>query len=137
MIVRDIYLPKYDWHARVYFAISKYNIEDVARSLREIDCPERILRQAIRQMVRGEVNTGFTYSNKRRRRTVMLVGKTDTGEEFLNSFSHEQRHLCDDIANAFGMHMSGEEVAYLTGDISLKLADIVCHYSCDHCRDHD
>lgn len=137
MLVRDIYLPKYDWHARVYFAISKYNIEDVARSLREIDCPGRILRQAIRQMVRGEVNTGFTYSNKRCRRTVMLVGKTDSGEEFLNSFSHEQRHLCDDIANAFGMHMSGEEVAYLTGDISLKLADIVCHYSCDHCRDHD
>lgn len=136
MIVRDIYIPKYGWSARIYFAISRYNIEDVARSLRKINCPERIFRQAVRQMVRGEVNTGFTYSNTRMRSSVMLIGKTDSGREFMNSFTHEQRHLCDDIAKTFGMEMAGEDVAYLTGDIALKLADIVCHYSCDHCRDH-
>lgn len=137
MLVRDIYIPRYDWYARIYFAISHYHVEDVARSLREIDCPQGIYRQAIRNMVREDVNTGFTYSNKNRRRTVMLVGKADSGKEFLNSFTHEERHLADDIAKTFGMEMAGEEVAYLTGDISLKLADLVCHYSCDCCRDHD
>lgn len=136
MLVRDIYIDKYDWCARVYFAISRYNIEDVSRSLREIGCPVTIHRQAIKQMVHGEVNTGFTYSNMKRRQTVMLVGKTSSGREFLNSFSHELRHLSDDIAKTYGMETAGEEVAYLTGDIALKLADIVCHYSCDHCRAH-
>lgn len=137
MLVRDIYIDKYDWCARVYFAISQYQIEDVAHSLRKINCPPEIYKQAVRQMVRGELNTGFTYSNTKRKRSVMLIGKTDSGEEFLNSFTHEQRHLADDIATEFGMYMSGEEVAYLTGDIASQLADIVCHYSCDHCRAHD
>lgn len=134
MIVRDIHIEKYEWHARLFFAISRYDIEEVAMSLMDIDCPDAIYNQAVRQMRQGEVNTGFTYSNKALRHSVMLVGKTSSGAQFVNSFSHELRHLCDDIASAYGMEMAGEEVAYLTGDIAQRLSDVVSHLSCEHCR---
>lgn len=41
-----------------------------------------------------------------------------------------------DIAVADGMGMSGEAVAYLSGDTAMLVADIVCQMSCDHCRSH-
>lgn len=137
MITRDINISKYGWQARIFFAISRYEIDDVTKALEEIGCPGKIYAQAVKQMERGEVNTGFTYSNKALRRSVMLVGRTSSGAQFVNSFSHELRHLSDDIASTYGMEMAGEEVAYLTGDIAQKLSDVVSHLSCEHCRKGD
>lgn len=134
MILREIDIPKYEWKAKIFFAISKYDIEEVAMSLLDIDCPFGIYHQAVRQMRHAEVNTGFTYSNKALHRSVMLVGKTSSSAQFVNSFSHEIRHLSDDIASAFGLEMAGEEVAYLAGDIAQRLSDVVSHLSCEHCR---
>ena len=82
------------------------------------------------------MDSGFTYSNPDIRRSVMVIGKTSSGPQFLNSFTHELRHLVDDIAKADGMEMSGEGVAYLSGDTAMAMADIVCRLSCDHCRTH-
>lgn len=136
MIARDIDIRKYEWKARIFFAITKYDVHEVKSALEEADCPDPIYAQAVRQMERGEVNTGFTYSNKKCRRSVMLVGRTSSGAQFVNSFSHELRHLSDDIASAYGMEMAGEEVAYLTGYIAQSLSDVVSRLSCDHCRKH-
>lgn len=82
------------------------------------------------------MDSGFTYSNPDIRRSVMVIGKTSSGAQFLNSFVHELRHLIDDIAVADGMGMSGEAVAYLSGDTAMLVADIVSQLSCDHCRSH-
>ena len=134
MIVRDVHIPAYGWYARFYFKIRAYHIGDVVYSLEDIDCPEHILRQAVDHMMRDTLNEGFTYSNRSLRRSVVLVGRTSSGKEFVNSFAHELRHLTDDIASEEGMPTSGEEVAYLAGDIAEALGDVVCKMSCDKCR---
>ena len=69
-------------------------------------------------LLRADMDSGFTYSNKTMRRSVVVVGLATSQAQFLNSFEHELRHLCDDIAAASGMPMQGEEVAYLTGDVN-------------------
>lgn len=134
MITVDIFIEKYDWDVRAYFAISRYDIDEICHSLKGIRCPLNFLNKSIRHMMRDKKNEGFTYSNKGRRESVMVVGKTTSGKEFLNSFTHELRHLTDDIASEIGMRLSGEEVAYLTGSLAMSMGDIVCKLSCNCCR---
>ena len=102
--------------------------------MEELEAPPSILRRVERNMELDQMDTGFTYSNLFLRESVVVIGRSSSGAEFLNSFVHELRHLADDIAYVYGYPLRGEEVAYLTGDIALALSDIVCAMSCDSCR---
>ena len=79
---------------------------------------------------KADMDSGFTYSNKTRRRSVVVVGLASSQAQFLNSFEHELRHLCDDIAVASAMPMQGEEVAYLTGQINTMLWKDIHQFIC-------
>lgn len=80
-------------------------------------------------------NEAFTFSVWRH--TVIYIGWTTSGAEFLNSMKHEIRHLIDHIANAYGIDKSGEEVGYMSGDAAYLLAGDICHFGCDHCRQNN
>lgn len=95
---------------------------------------ENILFRAEEKLFDDNENEGFTYSNLSEKKSVVVVGESTNGGEFLNSFSHELRHLADDISSYYGMIDRGEEVAYLTGDLANSVSDIVCLLSCDCCR---
>lgn len=127
-------VEKSHWRCDVYVAIHSYKVDEVIRALDECGAPDAVLTRAKERMERDDVDTGFTFSNPRTRRSVMVIGKTSEGKQFLNSFVHELRHLVDDIAVTDSLEMSGEAVAYLSGDIAMELADFVCSLSCDHCR---
>ena len=79
---------------------------------------------------KADMDSGFTYSNKTRRRSVVVVGLASSQAQFLNSFEHELRHLCDDIAVASAMPMQGEEVAYLTGQLNTMLWKDIHQFIC-------
>ena len=80
------------------------------------------------------MDSGFTYSNKRIRQSVVVVGLASSQSQFLNSFEHELRHLCDDIATTTGMAMQGEEVAYLTGNVNTLLWSDIHEFICCKCK---
>ena len=125
MKIRDLRIGKYGWRVRFYFAVHGYHTRSILSSLEEIECPGTVLERVRGNLLRADMDSGFTYSNKTMRRSVVVVGLATSQAQFLNSFEHELRHLCDDIAAASGMLMQGEEVAYLTGDVnSLLWADI-------------
>lgn len=126
----DLRIQKYRWEARLYFAVTDYYIDDILESLALINCPENLMRRAEESMTSRRLDTGFTYSNKHLRRSVMVVGLTSSPAEFLDSFEHELRHLVDDIANADGLQLAGEDVAYLTGDTNRTLWPIIHDFIC-------
>lgn len=134
MIRRRIEIAQ--WTCDVYISIDGYWIEAITRSFLDCGASDSVIRRIQENMERDDMDSGFTYSNPDIRRSVMVIGKTSSGPQFLNSFIHELRHLVDDIAKADGMEMSGEGVAYLSGDTAMTMADIVCRLSCDHCRTH-
>ena len=82
------------------------------------------------------MDTGFTYSNKEHRQSVIVIGMHSSPWEFLNSFEHELRHLVDDIALTLGLPMAGEDVAYLTGEINQALWEDVHQFTCCKCNGH-
>ena len=78
-------------------------------------------------------NAGFTYTNGILHRAVIIVGKADSGREFLDTFMHEIFHLADEIASSIGYDVTGERPAYIAGDAARSLAGIVCMLGCSHC----
>lgn len=134
MIAQDFFLDKYDWHVRVYYAVSSYWTERIVSDLELIGCRGNNLRRSYESLKRGDLNTGMTYSNLRKGETVMVISLTSSPKEFLNSWMHEMRHLSRHIEQAYGIDPYGEEAAYLAGIIGQKMFGTAKRFICEHCR---
>ena len=136
MICKQLHIDRYDWHVFCFLAVDRYYTDWICDLLQQIGISDDVLQDAYRHLQRADIDTGFTFSNKAERVSVMVVGLTSNKAEFLNSFTHELRHLCDDIAIASGIALSGERVAYLTGDVAMALAQTIEPFmcSCEHCQ---
>ena len=95
----DIYLEKYDWSIRVYYAVNEYFISNILIDLLEMDCNEESFFKIKRLMESEANNIGFTYTNTEMRASLMLIGITDSSEEFQDTFDHEKGHLVMHIIN--------------------------------------
>lgn len=131
----DLSIDRYRWHVRIYFAVTCYHIDAILESLVSVECPDKILQRVSANMADMKLDTGFTFSNKQSRHSVMVVGLSSSPAEFLNSFEHELRHLVDDIAQTVGLKITGEDVAYLTGDINTELWPIIHSFICCKCHE--
>lgn len=134
MIVQDFYIKGYDWHVKVYYAVTTYWADNIMRELQSIGCQGNSLRKAYMSLVSGHLNTGITYSNTRRRESVMVIALTSSPEEFQNSFDHEKGHLCRHISEAFGIDPYSEEEQYLSGEIGQRMFPVAKKFLCEHCR---
>ena len=122
------------WVVDFLFCEKLYDDVGVVACLRDAYAPSRIIKDAEGLMQSCEYNCGFTYSNQLKRRAVVLVGPTTSGKQFLNTLTHEVRHLADAIARSIGVDLDAETPAYMTGDAVMALAEVVCELGCEHCR---
>lgn len=140
MIRDEIIIERYDWRVYVYMAASKDDAPEILRKLESIGIDGQQYMRAERHLQKAfRDNTGMTYSNLDTRTTVMVIGRSTTEKEMVNTFSHELRHLSDDLAEACGIPHHGEEIAYLTGDIACVLAGSLLRIVCDcpKCSEHE
>ena len=122
------------WIIAFYFAPDGYDIDTVLDVLYDSGAGARVMRQALTLIESGKPNTGFTFTNPFEHIAVVLVGPTSSGEEFQNTFSHEIRHLVNDIVTSLGIELDTEPSSYLTGDMVMELADVVCQLGCRKCN---
>ena len=134
MKVCRLYISRYDWQVVAFFDASSWDFPAIAGELRRIDCPDEVMGRVERNLLRDRLDTGFTYSNRVARCSVMTVGHASSHKEFLNSYVHELRHLVDDIASASRLPMRGEAVGYLTGELSWEFMDEIGEFLCCRCH---
>lgn len=135
MIRQRIILPHFDdWEIYAYFAVSKYMTDEIMEKLWEIGCDGDTALQAYRNLASCELNTGLCYSNYRQRKSVMVVALTTSAAEFLNSLHHELCHLTSHIGKVFDLDPTGEDIAYLSGEISREMYPKIGHLLCEECR---
>ena len=134
MIVQNIYLEDWDWHATVYYAVDKYYADEILDELAYIGCSSMELARAEDSLRGGYYNTGLTYSNIKNRYSVVVIGLTSSPEEFQNTFDHEKGHLVMHIATAYKIDPYGEEYQYLAGMVGQSMFKIAKRFLCDHCR---
>lgn len=135
MIRQEFYLPRYGWHVSVYYSVTTYWTREIMDELRRVGCRGESLRRACRNLESGNLNTGITYSNFGRRDTVMVISRTSSPAEFLNSWEHEKKHLARHIEQTYGIDPFGEEAAYLEGTIAQKMFPVAKKFICEQCRE--
>lgn len=123
-----------DWVVDFLFAVKDYDREGVLACLYEIGAPSQVLSRASSIMQGHKYNRGFTYGNPNLRRALVVIGPTTSGKQFQNTVAHEIDHLADIIATDLGVKYEQEGTAYLVGDTTMVLSDIVCHLGCDCVR---
>lgn len=117
MIVQKFYIDKYDWQVVVLYEVGNSDTHNVIGMLKEICHDNHVIGLAYNSVSSGNPNTGFTYSDFNKRRTLMVIGKTTSDKELFNTVVHEANHLQSHIATADGLDEKGEEVCYLIGNI--------------------
>lgn len=132
MIRQDVYLEKWDWYVIVYYAVDTYYMDEILEELEMIGCT--YADEIEEDLTQHSYNNGLTYSNMRRRVSLVVIGLTETPDEFQNTYDHEKGHLAMHIAEEDRMDVFGEEFQYLVGEIGKQTFPIAKRFMCEHCR---
>lgn len=117
MTEQEIYIDRYDWTVHVMCDVHSKDAMKVRRHLRDLGCSGIPLEDACNLVLEGEANKGITYSNVDVRKSVVVIGRTTSKSEYMNSLSHEMLHVVQHISEVFMINMYGEEACYLLGGL--------------------
>lgn len=134
MIRQRIYIENYDIVVYAYYAVSCYYAEEILDKLYSLGCRGSKYRKAESSLYAGKLDTGLTYYSNRQREAVMVIALTSSAAEFYNSLMHELSHLTAYIAKGERLSFTGEEIAYLEGDLARNMFPKVQPLLCDCCR---
>lgn len=110
MIHYNIKFQPYNWDVEVYVIVNNCFIEEILASMK--DCPESEIQQAFLNLT-TRINSGFIRTFDRR--SIIVINKPTTIEEFINVYNHEKNHLEMHICEEFGIDPHSEEAAELSG----------------------
>ena len=122
------------WAVDFLFGEKGYDRKEVLDYLYDCGASDYTLRHAENLMVMCEWNCGFTYADPETQRAVVFIGPTSSGDEFIDTLTHEIHHLAVAIAAGLGIDLESETPAYIAGDSARDLADIICQMGCRHCH---
>ena len=84
MIKVHIILDKYDWEIFAYFAVTKYDVEDIMERLWSIGCNGWQAEEAYKNLTKNKLNSGLTYSSYIKHQSVIVTALTDSPAQFFN-----------------------------------------------------
>ena len=113
MIHYNIYFKPYDWEVEVYVVLNNCYISKIIDSLR--DCPQSEIQSAFLNLT-TRVNSGFVKTMDKR--SIIVINKPTTIEEFVNVYNHEKNHLEMHMCEEFNIDPYSEEAAELSGKLA-------------------
>lgn len=116
MIHYNIYFTPYDWEVEVYVVLNNCQLDSIINSLR--DCSQSEIQRAFLNIT-SRVNSGFIKTCDRR--SVIVINKPLTIEDFINVYNHEKNHLEMHICDEFNIDPHSEEAAELSGNLAKYL----------------
>lgn len=135
MILQELYLPKYNWSIKVYYAVDGYYSDEILEELLDYRPTVKEYNSVKDLMENYEYNTGFTFTDYHKRKSLIVIGLTTSPEEFQDTFDHEKGHLAVHIAKYYGIDPYEEKFQYLAGEIGKKLFPVAKKFMCKHCRE--
>lgn len=130
MIGQSFYIDKYDWQVVVLYEVSYNNKGYIINMLRQICEDDKLIEKAKYNLNLRSYNTGFTYSDLDKQRSLVVIGKTTSTKEIVNTIVHEANHLKSHIATAYNIDEKGEEVCYLIGEIVRTMFSVFSKIIC-------
>lgn len=93
MIKQEIYLEKYDWNVIVCHIANQEDVDEAMDLLSSIDCKGQPLLDAYDHISTDSSNKGLTYTNVSKKTSVVLICKSTSEGEYINSLTHEMFHV--------------------------------------------
>ena len=104
MIEQNMNIREIGWNLRIFYCPKTSSQRSIVlKCLYNAGCTGRNFRRAMTLLDSGALNTGLTYSNKRERITIIVIGCSSDIAEFVNTLTHEVNHFIDE--------------AYFTGEL--------------------
>ena len=113
MIHCNIYFKPYDWKVEVYIILNHCRLYEILDSLD--DCSQSEIQKAFLNIT-TRVDSGFIKTFDQR--SVIVINRPTTLEDFINVFNHEKNHLEMHICNKYRIDPHSEEAAELSGNLA-------------------
>ena len=107
------------WKVIIYYECTCEDIDFIIETLIGLNCPYKYIKEALNNLNSCKLNIGLTYSNLELKSSVIIINKTSSFAQLINTISHEYYHLISHISKALKI-TDEEELAYLNGDLNMK-----------------
>lgn len=135
MIKQKIYLEKYDWSITVFYAVTHYDKREILKATQEVGANIGILYRVCTNL-NNTRNSGDAYSNFDKRKSVMVIGRCDEAEQYMDSIVHEIGHVATHILFCDGINPYSEEPQYIAGEIARLMYPKAKKLLCPDCLEH-
>ena len=107
------------WNVTILYECTCEDIDYIIETLMEIYCPKRLIKEALNNLETCNLNVGLTYSNIILKSSVIVINKTSSFSELINTIAHEYYHLICHISKILDIK-DEEQLAYLNGDLNMR-----------------
>lgn len=108
-----------EWSVTVLYETTCDDIDYIIQILKEINCPNKYINEALDNLKECKLNSGLTYSNINLKSSVIVINKTSSFAQLINTVSHEYYHLLCHIQNVLEI-TNEEELAKLNGNLNMR-----------------
>ena len=114
----------YDWEITVLYECTCDDIDIIIDTLQDINCPNKYIKEALHNLQTCNLNIGLTYSNTQLQSSVIVINKTNSFSQLINTIAHEYFHLICHVSKVLEIE-DEEELAYLNGDLNMRSYNII------------
>lgn len=114
----------YDWEVTVLYECTCDDIDIIIETLQDINCPNKYIKEALHNLQTCNLNIGLTYSNTQLQSSVIVVNKTSSFSQLINTIAHEYYHLICHVSKVLEIE-DEEELAYLNGNLNMRSYNII------------
>lgn len=117
-MIKDVFYIKSQKVTILYECICD-DIDYIIETLKQVNCPKIYIKEALTNLETCSLNTGLTYSNIKLKSSIIVINKTSSFAQLINTVSHEFYHLICHISKALKIK-DQEELAYLNGKLNMQ-----------------
>ena len=120
MIHYEVYFDKYRWSVEVFIILSRPDIAEIMSAVKRAGGSREVIESAHANLME-DFDSGFTYSSPKYRKSIMVVNRSSSMEQFINTYNHEKNHVEMHICEELRIDPYSEEAAYLRGNMAQQL----------------
>lgn len=87
-----------------------------------MECPIKEINKSMNVLFK--YNTGMAYTNSNNKTSIILISKSTSNDQFINTIIHEAKHIQTHICNYYNINEDSETAAYLIGYIVQQMYKI-------------
>lgn len=117
-MIKDVFYIK-SWKVTILYECTCDDIDYIIETLKQVNCPKIYIKEALVNLETCSLNIGLTYSNIKLKSSIIVINKTSSFAQLINTVSHEFYHLICHISKALKIK-DQEELAYLNGKLNMQ-----------------